>query len=73
MVVLGIIGELLIIIDGEKIELLWVVLEVVGDWVCVIVGVGIYDIVYSIWLVKVCVVEGVYGLLVVMFYYFKLL
>jgi len=72
IVVSGMMGELFIMIDVEKVDLLCVVLDVVGDCVMVIVGVGINDIWYMIEGVKVVVDVGVYGLFVVILYYNKL-
>jgi len=73
IVVSGMMGELFMMSDVEKFELLCVVLDVVGDWVMVIVGVGMNDIWYLVESVWVVVEVGVYGLFVVMFYYNKLL
>ncbi|OBF22880.1 4-hydroxy-tetrahydrodipicolinate synthase [Mycobacterium kubicae] len=69
LVVSGTTGESPTTTDDEKIELLRVVLEAVGDRARVIAGAGTYDTAHSIKLAKASAAEGAHGLLVVTPYY----
>ena len=71
LVVSGTTGESPTTTDDEKLELLRVVLEAVGDRARVIAGAGSYDTAHSIRLAKACAAEGAHGLLVVTPYYSK--
>ena len=71
LVVSGTTGESPTTTDDEKLELLRVVLEAVGDRARVIAGAGTYDTAHSIRLAKACAAEGAHGLLVVTPYYSK--
>jgi len=71
IVVSGTTGESPTTTDDEKIELLRVVLEAVGDRARVIAGAGTYDTAHSVRLAKACAAEGAHGLLVVTPYYSK--
>lgn len=71
LVVSGTTGESPTTTDDEKLELLRVVLEAVGDRARVIAGAGTYDTAHSIRLAKSCAAEGAHGLLVVTPYYSK--
>ena len=69
LVVSGTTGESPTTTDDEKLELLRVVLEAVGDRARVIAGAGTYDTAHSVRLAKACAAEGAHGLLVVTPYY----
>ncbi|MEZ0354259.1 4-hydroxy-tetrahydrodipicolinate synthase [Mycobacterium sp. pR1184] len=69
LVVSGTTGESPTTSDDEKLELLRVVLEAVGDRARVIAGAGTYDTAHSIKLAKASAAEGAHGLLVVTPYY----
>jgi 4-hydroxy-tetrahydrodipicolinate synthase len=69
LVVSGTTGESPTTSDEEKLELLRVVLEAVGDRARVIAGAGSYDTAHSIHLAKASAAEGAHGLLVVTPYY----
>ena len=69
LVVSGTTGESPTTTDDEKLELLRVVLEAVGDRARVIAGAGTYDTAHSVQLAKACAAEGAHGLLVVTPYY----
>ena len=69
LVVSGTTGESPTTTDDEKLELLRVVLEAVGDRARVIAGAGTYDTAHSIKLAKASAAEGAHGLLVVTPYY----
>jgi 4-hydroxy-tetrahydrodipicolinate synthase len=71
LVISGTTGESPTTSDEEKLELLRVVLEAVGDRARVIAGAGTYDTAHSIRLAKACAAEGAHGLLVVTPYYSK--
>jgi 4-hydroxy-tetrahydrodipicolinate synthase len=71
LVISGTTGESPTTSDDEKLELLRVVLEAVGDRARVISGAGTYDTAHSIRLAKACAAEGAHGLLVVTPYYSK--
>lgn len=71
LVVSGTTGESPTTTDSEKLELLRVVLEAVGDRARVIAGAGTYDTAHSIRLASACAAEGAHGLLVVTPYYSK--
>jgi 4-hydroxy-tetrahydrodipicolinate synthase len=71
LVVSGTTGESPTTTDDEKLELLRVVLEAVGDRARVIAGAGTYDTAHSIKLAKACAAQGAHGLLVVTPYYSK--
>ncbi|ORV68625.1 4-hydroxy-tetrahydrodipicolinate synthase [Mycobacterium gastri] len=71
LVVSGTTGESPTTTDDEKLELLRVVLEAVGDRARVIAGAGTYDTAHSIRLAQACAAEGAHGLLVVTPYYSK--
>ncbi|EUA09557.1 dihydrodipicolinate synthase [Mycobacterium kansasii 732] len=71
LVVSGTTGESPTTTDDEKLELLRVVLEAVGDRARVVAGAGSYDTAHSIRLAKSCAAEGAHGLLVVTPYYSK--
>ncbi|BBZ38616.1 4-hydroxy-tetrahydrodipicolinate synthase [Mycobacterium conspicuum] len=69
LVVSGTTGESPTTSDDEKLELLRVVLEAVGDRARVVAGAGSYDTAHSVRLAKACAAEGAHGLLVVTPYY----
>jgi len=69
LVVSGTTGESPTTTDDEKLELLRVVLEAVGDRARVIAGAGTYDTAHSIKLARASSAEGAHGLLVVTPYY----
>jgi 4-hydroxy-tetrahydrodipicolinate synthase len=69
LVISGTTGESPTTTDDEKLELLRVVLEAVGDRARVIAGAGTYDTAHSVRLAKACAAEGAHGLLVVTPYY----
>lgn len=69
LVVSGTTGESPTTTDEEKLELLRVVLEAVGDRARVIAGAGTYDTAHSVKLAKACAAEGAHGLLIVTPYY----
>jgi len=69
LVVSGTTGESPTTTDDEKLELLRVVLEAVGDRARVIAGAGTYDTAHSIKLARASAAEGAHGLLVVTPYY----
>jgi len=71
LVVSGTTGESPTTSDDEKLELLRVVLEAVGDRARVVAGAGTYDTAHSVRLAKACAAEGAHGLLVVTPYYSK--
>jgi 4-hydroxy-tetrahydrodipicolinate synthase len=71
LVVSGTTGESPTTTDDEKLELLRVVLEEVGDRARIVAGAGSYDTAHSIRLAKSCAAEGAHGLLVVTPYYSK--
>ncbi|MBV9351672.1 MAG: 4-hydroxy-tetrahydrodipicolinate synthase [Mycobacterium sp.] len=71
LVVSGTTGESPTTTDAEKLTLLRVVLEAVGDRARVIAGAGTYDTAHSVHLAKACAAEGAHGLLVVTPYYSK--
>jgi 4-hydroxy-tetrahydrodipicolinate synthase len=71
LVVSGTTGESPTTSDDEKLELLRVVLEAVGDRARVIAGAGTYDTAHSIRLAKACAAAGAHGLLIVTPYYSK--
>ena len=71
LVVSGTTGESPTTTDDEKLELLRVVLEAVGDRARVVAGAGTYDTAHSVRLAKACAAEGAHGLLVVTPYYSK--
>ena len=71
LVVSGTTGESPTTSDDEKLELLRVVLEAVGDRARVIAGAGTYDTAHSVRLAKACAAAGAHGLLVVTPYYSK--
>ncbi|OBH55519.1 4-hydroxy-tetrahydrodipicolinate synthase [Mycobacterium sp. E2479] len=71
LVVSGTTGESPTTTDDEKLELLRVVLEAVGDRAHVVAGAGTYDTAHSVRLAKACAAEGAHGLLVVTPYYSK--
>src|ERR1700744_4995467 len=71
LVVSGTTGESPTTTDDEKLELLRVVLEAVGDRARVIAGAGTYDTAHSIRLAKAAAAEGAHGLLLVTPYYSK--
>ncbi len=71
LVVSGTTGESPTTTDAEKLELLRVVLEAVGDRARVVAGAGSYDTAHSIRLARACATEGAHGLLVVTPYYSK--
>ncbi|AWV49058.1 dihydrodipicolinate synthase [Mycobacterium leprae Kyoto-2] len=71
LVLSGTTGESPTTTDDEKLQLLRVVLEAVGDRARVIAGAGSYDTAHSVRLVKACAGEGAHGLLVVTPYYSK--
>lgn len=71
LVVSGTTGESPTTTDDEKLELLRVVLEAVGDRARIIAGAGTYDTAHSIKLAKACAAQGAHGLLVVTPYYSK--
>src|ERR1700716_122452 len=69
LVLSGTTGESPTTTDDEKLALLRVVLEAVGDRARVIAGAGTYDTAHTIKLAKACAAEGAHGLLVVTPYY----
>src|ERR1700744_3510228 len=69
LVVSGTTGESPTTTDAEKLELLRVVLEAVGDRARVIAGAGSNDTAHSVELAKASAAEGAHGLLVVTPYY----
>lgn len=69
LVLSGTTGESPTTTDDEKIALLRVVLEAVGDRARIIAGAGTYDTAHSVHLAKACAAEGAHGLLVVTPYY----
>ena len=69
LVISGTTGESPTTTDDEKLELLRVVLQAVGDRARVITGAGTYDTAHSVHLAKACAAEGAHGLLVVTPYY----
>src|SRR6187455_256921 len=69
LVVSGTTGESPTTTDAEKLEVLRVVLDAVGDRARVIAGAGSYDTAHSVHLAKACEAEGAHGLLVVTPYY----
>ena len=69
LVVSGTTGESPTTTDAEKVALLRVVLDAVGDRVRIIAGVGTYDTAHSMHLAKAAAAEGAHGLLVVTPYY----
>ncbi|MGF2946649.1 4-hydroxy-tetrahydrodipicolinate synthase [Mycobacterium sp. Lab-001] len=71
LVVSGTTGESPTTTDDEKLELLRVVLETVGDRARVVAGAGTYDTAHSVRLARACAAEGAHGLLVVTPYYSK--
>ncbi|AKN17556.1 4-hydroxy-tetrahydrodipicolinate synthase [Mycobacterium haemophilum] len=71
LVLSGTTGESPTTTDDEKLQLLRVVLEAVGDRARVIAGAGSYDTAHSVRLAKACAAEGAHGLLVVTPYYSK--
>ncbi len=71
LVVSGTTGESPTTTDDEKLELLRVVLEAVGDRARIVAGAGTYDTAHSVRLAKACAAEGAHGLLVVTPYYSK--
>ena len=71
LVVSGTTGESPTTTDAEKLTVLGVVLEAVGDRARVIAGAGSYDTAHSVHLAKACAAEGAHGLLVVTPYYSK--
>ena len=71
LVISGTTGESPTTTDDEKLALLRVVLEAVGDRARVVAGAGTYDTAHSVRLAKACAAEGAHGLLVVTPYYSK--
>jgi 4-hydroxy-tetrahydrodipicolinate synthase len=69
LVLSGTTGESPTTTDNEKLELLRVVLETVGDRARIVAGAGTYDTAHSVQLAKACAAEGAHGLLVVTPYY----
>jgi len=69
LVISGTTGESPTTTDAEKLALLRVVLEAVGDRARVIAGAGTYDTAHSVHLAKASAAEGAHGLLVVTPYY----
>ena len=69
LVLSGTTGESPTTTDAEKLELLRVVLEAVGDRAHIVAGAGSYDTAHSVHLAKACAAEGAHGLLVVTPYY----
>ncbi|WP_240630795.1 4-hydroxy-tetrahydrodipicolinate synthase [Mycolicibacterium sp. GF69] len=69
LVLSGTTGESPTTTDAEKIALLRVVLEAVGDRARIIAGAGSYDTAHSVQLAKACAAEGAHGLLAVTPYY----
>ena len=69
LVVSGTTGEAPTTTDAEKIALLRVVLDTVGDRARIIAGAGSNDTAHSVALAKACEAEGAHGLLVVTPYY----
>ncbi|MDG4665038.1 4-hydroxy-tetrahydrodipicolinate synthase [Mycobacterium sp. 236(2023)] len=69
LVVSGTTGESPTTTDDEKIELLRVVLDAVGDRARIVAGAGTYDTAHSVHLAKASAAAGAHGLLVVTPYY----
>ena len=69
LVLSGTTGESPTTTDAEKLALLRVVLEAVGDRARIIAGAGTYDTAHSVHLAKTAAAEGAHGLLVVTPYY----
>ncbi len=69
LVLSGTTGESPTTTDAEKIGLLRVVLEAVGDRARIIAGAGTYDTAHSVGLARACAAEGAHGILVVTPYY----
>ncbi len=69
LVISGTTGESPTTTDDEKLELLRLILEAVGDRARVITGAGTYDTAHSVHLAKACAAEGAHGLLIVTPYY----
>jgi len=69
LVLSGTTGESPTTTDEEKLALLRVVLEAVGDRARIIAGAGTYDTAHSVHLAKTAAAEGAHGLLVVTPYY----
>ena len=69
LVVSGTTGESPTTTDAEKVALLRVVLDTVGDRARIIAGVGTYDTAHSMHLATAAAAEGAHGLLVVTPYY----
>lgn len=69
LVLSGTTGESPTTTDDEKIALLRVVLDAVGDRARIVAGAGTYDTAHSVHLAKACAAEGAHGLLVVTPYY----
>jgi 4-hydroxy-tetrahydrodipicolinate synthase len=71
LVINGTTGEAPTTTDGEKADLVRVVVEAVGDRAQVVAGVGTFDTVHSIHLADQAAKAGAHGLLVVTPYYSK--
>lgn len=69
LVLSGTTGESPTTTDDEKLTLLRVVLEAVGDRARIVAGAGSYDTAHSVHLAKECAAAGAHGLLVVTPYY----
>jgi 4-hydroxy-tetrahydrodipicolinate synthase len=69
LVLSGTTGESPTTTDNEKLELVRVVLEAVGDRARIVAGAGTYDTAHSVQVAKSCAAEGAHGLLVVTPYY----
>jgi len=69
LVLSGTTGESPTTTDDEKLTLLRVVLEAVGDRARIIAGAGTYDTAHSVHLAKASAAQGAHGLLVVTPYY----
>jgi 4-hydroxy-tetrahydrodipicolinate synthase len=69
LVLSGTTGESPTTTDDEKLQLLRVVLDAVGDRARIIAGAGTYDTAHSVHLARACAAEGAHGLLVVTPYY----
>ncbi len=69
LVLSGTTGESPTTTDDEKLTLLRVILEAVGDRARIIAGAGTYDTAHSVRLAKASAAEGAHGLLVVTPYY----
>ncbi|WP_166904272.1 4-hydroxy-tetrahydrodipicolinate synthase [Mycobacterium sp. DL440] len=69
LVLSGTTGESPTTSDDEKLALLRVVLEAVGDRARIVAGAGSYDTAHSVHLAKASAAEGAHGLLVVTPYY----